>query len=454
MASVSRGIDYLLHNRAQFCDSIVNNYFRWLPDKWYLSLRYRFKMGHWINWKNPVTFTEKLQWLKLYNRKPEYTMMVDKYAVKDYVAKIIGKEYIIPTLGVWDKPEDIDWDALPDQFVLKTTHGGGGGGVAICKDKATFNKATAIAKLKESLTSDIYSGLREWPYKNVPKRIIAEKYMAPEKTVAPKDLPDYKFFCFNGEPKYCQVIRDRHTKETIDFYDMKWNHQEFVGLNPVAHNGLTPVARPENLDEMKDICRKLSKSEPFVRVDLYVIDDKKYFGELTFYPASGMGVFTPEEWNGKLGDLLTLPNAMGGGKYLIVNGTIKEVKTEYDELKDYKFFCFHGKAKFFKVDFGRFVEHHANYYSPDGKLLEFGEAGLDPDPSYPITLPNNLNEMIALAERLSESEPFLRVDFYNVKGKIYFGELTFYPASGLGRWAPELADRKIGRLMCLNVEHS
>lgn len=291
--------------------SIISNFFRWLPDATYLKLLYRFKMGHRLNLKNPQTFTEKLQWLKLYNRKPEYTKMVDKYAVKEYVTKIIGEEYIIPTLGVWDKPEDIDWDSLPNQFVLKTTHGGGGGGVVICKDKTTFDKASAIAKLKESMASDIYSGLREWPYKNVPKRIIVEKFMTPEKSPAPNDLPDYKFFCFNGEPKCCQVIRDRHTKETIDFYDMDWNHMPFVGLNPVARNGLTPVIRPGNLDEMKEICRKLADSQSFVRVDLYVIDDKSYFGELTLYPASGMGVFTPSEWNGKLGDWLTLPNATG-----------------------------------------------------------------------------------------------------------------------------------------------
>ena len=316
MSKRKTAIKQLRSDRGAFMASIISNFFRWLPDATYLKLLYRFKMGHRLDLKNPQTFTEKLQWLKLYNRKPEYTTMVDKYAVKQYVANIIGEEYIIPTVGVWDKPEDIDWDSLPNQFVLKTTHGGGGGGVVICNDKATFDKTTASAKLKESMASDIYSYLREWPYKNVPKRIIAEKFMTPEKSPAPKDMPDYKFFCFNGEPKYCQVIRDRHTKETIDFYDMDWNHLDFVGLLPQSNiadsisNGLTPVVRPKHLDEMKDICRKLSKDIPFVRVDLYVIDDKNYFGELTLYPASGMGVFAPEEWNDKLGDLLTLPNAM------------------------------------------------------------------------------------------------------------------------------------------------
>lgn len=303
MSKINTALSLLKNNRGEFIASIISNFFRWLPDATYLKLLYRFKMGHRLDLKNPQTFTEKLQWLKLYNRKPEYTKMVDKYAVKEYVANIIGEEYIIPTLGVWDKPEDIDWDSLPNQFVLKTTHGGGGGGVVICKDKATFDKTTAIAKLKESMASDIYSGLREWPYKDVPKRIIAEKFMAPEKSPAPKDLLDYKFFCFNG------------------------------------------------------------------------------------------------------------------------------------------------KVKFFKVDFGRFVEHHANYYSPEGELLVFGEQGFEPDPNYPIELPNNLKEMIALAERLSMNEPFLRVDFYNVNGKIFFGELTFYPASGLGKWTTEEADMKIGEYM-------
>lgn len=307
-----RSLSYFFKNPRALIGSVVYHLNFLFPDKLYLEILFWSQMGYKLNLNNPITFTEKIQWLKLYDRKPEYTTMVDKYAVKDYVAKIIGEEYIIPTLGVWDKPEEIDWDSLPNQFVLKTTHGGGGFGVVICKDKAKFDKDDAIAKLNQSLRSDIYRELREWPYKNVPKRIIAEKFMAPEKSPAPKDLPDYKFFCFSGEPKYCQVIRDRHTKETIDFYDLNWQHQEFVGLNPVARNGLTPVARPENLEEMVLICRKLAKDHPFVRVDLYVIDDKKYFGELTLYPASGMGIFTPEEWNSRLGDLLTLPNATGG----------------------------------------------------------------------------------------------------------------------------------------------
>lgn len=278
------------------------------PDKLYLQLLYYFEMGQKLDLKNPQTFTEKLQWLKLYNRRPEYTTMVDKYAVKEYVAEKIGDEYIIPTLGVWNRVEDIDWDALPNQFVLKTTHGGGSGGVVICKDKTTFNRQEACQKLQHSLNSDIYINLREWPYKDVPKRIIAEMFMMESRSqIEDCDLADYKFYCFNGEPTYCQVIRDRRTKETIDFYDMEWNHMPFVGLNPIVCNGDTPVAKPTNIDDMIEVCRNLSKDIPFARVDLYVIDDKVYFGEITFFPASGIGGFEPEEWDEKLGNMIKLP---------------------------------------------------------------------------------------------------------------------------------------------------
>ncbi|MBQ9100591.1 MAG: hypothetical protein IJY54_04325 [Paludibacteraceae bacterium] len=269
-------------------------------------------MGYWIDWKNPKTFSEKLQWLKLYDRKPEYTTMVDKFAVKEYVANLIGEEYIIPTLGVWDTPEDINWDELPNQFVLKTTHGGGNTGVVICKDKVTFDKKSAIEKLNRSLKSCIFKSYREWPYKNVKRRIIAEQYMEDRES---EDLIDYKFYCFNGEPIYCQVIRDRRSKETIDFYDVDWNHMSFVGLNPIAENslvsivknGITQVVKPYKLEDMLSICSKVASQIPFVRVDLYSIQSKVYMGEITFYPASGLGVFTPKEWNDKLGKFISLP---------------------------------------------------------------------------------------------------------------------------------------------------
>ncbi len=416
-----------------------------IPDKVFLSLKYRKNFGRFPDWKNPKTFCEKINWLKLYDRNPLYTRMVDKYEAKEYVANIIGRQYIIPTLGVWDSPDDIDFDSLPNQFVLKATHDSGR--VVICTDKSKFDRAKAVDEMRVSLKRDFYAVTREWPYKNVKRRIIAEAYIAPHETGAPKDLPDYKFFCFNGEPKYCQVIRDRSTEETIDFYDTDWVHQEFVGLNPVARNGLTPVARPGHLDDMIAVCRKLAKDVPFVRVDLYEVDGNEYFGELTFYPNSGMGVFTPEEWSERLGELIKLPTSRRGGVIVkIVNGdvTILSMSNGGDELKDYKFFCFNGKVRCFKIDFGRFIEHHANYYAPDGELLPFGEVVCPPVYEHKETIPDNLDDMIEIAERLSRGLPFLRVDLYNMNGHIYFGELTFFPNSGMGAFTDEAWDKRFG----------
>lgn len=276
-----------------------------IPDKLYLTLKYYKNFGRLPNWKNPQTFSEKLQWLKLYDRKPEYTMMVDKYAVKDYVASIIGSEYVIPTLGVWDKPEDIEWEKLPNQFVLKTAHGGGSDGVVICRDKATFDKEKAIKLLNENLKTDLYVVWREWPYKNVPKRILAEQYIEPGPGM--RDLPDYKWYCFNGEPRFCQLIQDRTTKETIDFFDTEWKHQDFIGLNPAAVHAADQPPCPSNLSTQLMIARKLSNNLPFVRIDLFEVNGKTYFGEITFYPLSGMGRFNPKKWNNILGNLINLP---------------------------------------------------------------------------------------------------------------------------------------------------
>ena len=279
-------------------------------DKLYLQMLYRRVFNKKLNLKNPKTFNEKLQWMKLYDRRPEYTTMVDKYAVKEYVAKIIGEEYIIPTLGVWDKPEEIDWESLPDQFVLKCTHDSGG--LVICRDKSKLDIDAAIKKLRKSLKRNYYKAGREWPYKNVPRRIIAEKYMEVNPKV--KDLPDYKWFCFNGEPTYCQVIQDRSSVETIDFFDTNWKHQEFVGLNPAAGPAAVEPACPANLETQIKIARDLSKGIPFSRIDLYFVDNKSWFGEITLYPTSGTsGTFTPEKYNEILGNMIKLPGEKRGG---------------------------------------------------------------------------------------------------------------------------------------------
>lgn len=218
----------MLHDKARLCDYFVVKFLGFLPDKLYLSLRYRCCMKRWMNWKHPKTFNEKLQWLKLNDCKPEYTQMVDKLAAKNYVAERIGNKYIIPTLGVWDKVEDIDWNALPDQFVLKTTHGGGSGGVVICSDKSKLDKEKAIRKLKMSMQKNAGYTYREKPYLNVPRKIIAEKYMeeheASDQPIR-TDLIDYKFFCFNGEPKFLYISDS--PKHELVFLNTDWSVAPF-----------------------------------------------------------------------------------------------------------------------------------------------------------------------------------------------------------------------------------
>ena len=288
--------------------SILSRFAPIIPDKQYLKWRFRLEMGYKLNLDNPQTFSEKLQWLKLYNRKPEYTQMVDKFAVKEYVANIIGKEYIIPTLGVWDRFEDIDFDKLPNQFVLKTTHGGGGGGVVICKDKTTFNKESAKSKLDKSLKTCIYRSFREWPYKNVKRRIIAEtyltEYISPDNPTG--DLVDYKFYCFSGETKAVVIATERHSQTGVcfDYFDKEFNHLPFEQGGPNSKN---VVNKPKLYEEMWDIADRLSEGLPHVRVDLYCIKGHIYFGELTFFDASGFAEFKPSEWDYKFGEWIKLP---------------------------------------------------------------------------------------------------------------------------------------------------
>lgn len=300
-----RSLGYFIKNPSDFIIAYLKRYGWWLPDSIYLKLRYRNEMGTSLNLKNPQSFTEKIQWLKIHRRKDEFTRMVDKLAVKRYVADLIGEEFIIPTLGVWDNFNEIDFSSLPNSFVLKTTHGGGSTGVVVVPNRDKMDKNKAKKMLEWSMKCDVYTATREWPYKNVPRKIIAEQFLSDGNK---KDLSDYKWFCFNGEPMYCQVIRDRNSLETIDFYDKDWNHQDFVGLNPTAKNGIYPVKKPCNLNKMIEIARLLSKGLEFIRVDLYEVNGRLYFGELTFFPASGIGKFTPSKWNDELGKLIKLKN--------------------------------------------------------------------------------------------------------------------------------------------------
>lgn len=275
-----------------------------LDDKSYLKKLFMLSMHRELDLSNPVTFNEKLQWLKLYDRRPEYTMMVDKYLVRDYIANKLGEEYLIPLLGVWDDPDDIDFDSLPDRFVLKCNHNSGLG-MCICKDKSTLNIKKVKADLRKGIKQDYYLTGREWPYKNVPRKIIAEKYMEDNSF---HELRDYKFFCFNGEPKFTLVCTDRFSVSGLkeDFYDLEWNHMAMSRLN--HGNASVEIQKPKNYELMCDFARQLAKDIPFVRCDFYEINGRLYFGELTFFPASGFEGFEPENWDKKLGDWITLPN--------------------------------------------------------------------------------------------------------------------------------------------------
>lgn len=286
--------------------SVFNRLHPWnwiRSDEKYLKILFLVTFRKKLDLKNPQTFSEKLQWLKLYNRKPEYTMMVDKYAVKEYVSKKIGKEYVIPTIGVWDHVEDIDWDSLPNQFVLKCTHDSGG--LVICRNKETLDKKEVMSKLKRCLEQDYFILWREWPYKNVQKRIIAEKYIEPDSKT--NDLPDYKFFCFNGQPKYCQVISGRNSEMKIDFFDKEWQHQPFHEPYNYSFADIEP-SKPKQFEKMWAAAAILAEGIPFSRIDFYEVGDTVYFGEITFFPTTGLGGFDPKEWDMIFGKMIQLPD--------------------------------------------------------------------------------------------------------------------------------------------------
>lgn len=249
-------------------------------DKLYLKIRYYLEMGKRLDLKNPKTMNEKLQWLKLYNRKPEYTTMVDKILVKEYVANIIGEEYIVPLFGVWRSPEDIDFESLPNQFVLKTNHSGGNTGVIIVKDKNKIDRSAVVEKLRASLKSDIYATYREWPYKNVEKKVFAEAYLG-------DDLADYKFYCYNGYADAVMICVDRQIgAPKFYFFDKEWNLKRYNKRGKEAPADFT-LPKPDGVDKMFELASVLSNDIPYARVDFYNVNGRVYFGEITFFPASG-----------------------------------------------------------------------------------------------------------------------------------------------------------------------
>lgn len=273
-----------------------------LPDELYIKLLFHGRVGYWPNLKNPQTFNEKLQWLKLNDKHPEFTSMVDKVDAKEYVKKLVGAKYIIPTLGVWNTVDEITWDSLPNQFVIKCT--GDSGGIVVCKDKKSLDIESAKKKLLKGWGSNYFNYFKEYPYIDVKPRIIAEEYMEDESGY---ELKDYKIFCFDGEPKFLFVASDRQKKGEdvkFDFFDLEWNHIPVINGH-LNNNTKTPC--PPNFAEMLEIARKLSHNKRHVRVALYNVKGKILFGELTFFHFSGMTAFEPIEWDYKFGEYLKLP---------------------------------------------------------------------------------------------------------------------------------------------------
>ena len=299
-----KGYKFLVDKNYRFVICDRYSMFDQMPDREYLERKFETYMGYKPNLDAPQTFNEKLQWLKLYDRKPLYTQLVDKYRVREYVKEKIGEQYLIPLLGGWDSPEEIDFDALPERFVLKCNHSSGANALHICKDKSTLDVEAVKAKLLKGMKRNFYLHGREWPYKNVARKIIAEKYMEDAET---SELRDYKFFCFDGVVKALFVATDRQKKGEevkFDFFDPDYNRLDF---RQGHENAPVLPAKPKEFELMKKLARKLSIGIPHVRVDFYEVNGVVYFGEMTFFHFGAWVHFEPEEWDYTFGSWIQLP---------------------------------------------------------------------------------------------------------------------------------------------------
>ena len=301
MYSQEGKIKAILKNPKWFLIFLNNRGIHLFSDETFIKLQYKLFFHKDLDLENPKTYNEKLQWLKLHDRKPEYCQMVDKYEAKKYIAKIIGKEYIIPTLGVYDSFDEIDFDKLPKQFVIKCTHDSGG--LVICRDKDTLDIKKAKKKITDCLKKNYYYVGREWPYKDVRPRIIVEKYMEDKES---ESMRDYKLFCFDGKPEimYLSEGLENHATASMSFYDMDFKLTD-CKRSDYKLIDYTPK-KPKNWAKMKKFSSILSNGIPHIRVDWYEINGKLYFGELTLFTCSGLVPFEDERWDRKLGDLINL----------------------------------------------------------------------------------------------------------------------------------------------------
>lgn len=306
--SILKGIKTFLFNKEKRTIFLAQHgFFNSMSDEDFLKMQFKNVFGYDLDLENPETYSEKLQWLKLNDRNPRYVELVDKYKVKQIVSNIIGEQYIIPTIGVWDSFDQIDFSKLPNQFVLKCTHDSGG--LIICTDKSKLDIKLAKKKIEKSLKNDYYMQNREWPYKDVPRKIIAETYMVDESGY---ELKDYKFFCFDGDVKAMFIASDRESKDgetKFDFFDSEFRKLPFTNGHP---NSTKEFTKPATFEEMKFLAGKLSKGIPQVRIDFYDVNGKVYFGEITFFHWSGFKKFDPNSWDKKFGDWIDLEKVKKG----------------------------------------------------------------------------------------------------------------------------------------------
>lgn len=294
----------LIHNPKHFLAAVLYRICGCLSDETYLRWIYYLETGNKLDLKDPKRYNEKLQWIKLFDHNPLYTELADKYAVKKIVSEKVGDEYVAKCLGVWDRAEDIDWDSLPSKFVLKTTHDGGNNGVFIVRDKLQIDKPQMIRRINASLHRDTFKLGREWPYKDILRRVFAEEYLED----ANGELRDYKFFCFDGKVKYLFIATERQSGGEVKFnyFDADFNDLGIVQQHPLSDK---PIAKPNVFEKMKEVAAKLSEGIPAVRVDLYEVNGKVYFGEYTFFHHGGFVPFHPDEWDFVWGNDIVLPQA-------------------------------------------------------------------------------------------------------------------------------------------------
>ncbi len=312
------GIIKIFQKIYEHPDKIITNLGRrgllnWMDDETYIKLLYYLVFRHPLNLREPKTFNEKIQWLKLYDRRPDYTKMVDKYEVKKYIADEIGEEFVIPTIGIWDDFEEIDFNGFPPRFVLKCTHDSGG--IVICRDKSRLDIKNTRKKLSRLLKQNFFYYGREYPYKNVKPRIMAEQYMENTRNYELKysnhdntenELIDYKLLCFNGKVKVSFTCTEHNFSSglKVTFYDREWNELPFERHYPKSS---IPISKPHNYKKMVELAEHLSDGIPLLRVDFYEIQEKLYIGELTFYPGCGLEEFTPSSIDYEMGNWIEIP---------------------------------------------------------------------------------------------------------------------------------------------------